>query len=371
MVKTPTLRAVAIAGVLLIASGCNGTPSDDEGSLDPPAASYQPPQYAAQAPGGLLVRRGSKSRSLHDVVSAEWLADGRYLVRIEHREPCPGGAPDACGPRPAFVLDPGSGELTRVGMGLGDDTVELPVATVWGLSWLTGPHQGTLSRLNPDLSRRLPDLKLPPVDGQAEARYFGETVTIGDATFIEFSDVIADHNEEYGYLRVVGDEVEKVLLGQRIADLWVSADGRALLGTQQLHGDPCGGCIVDQQIVEIDPITGEITEEYGVPDGYDEWGVHAIDKVDGRVAVRYGGTAGDRVELWVHDDGTWSLDDAGTDVLTWWQGPDDRLELRPDPAGGRDQARLFWVHGDEETALPGENSPNPMEVPGSLLPPVG
>ena len=33
---------------------------------------------------------------------------------------------------------------------------------------------------------------------------------------------------------------------------WLAADGSALLATKRVRGDPCGGCQVTQELIELD-----------------------------------------------------------------------------------------------------------------------
>lgn len=101
---------------------------------------------------------------------------------------------------------------------------------------------------------------------------------------------------------------------------YLSADGTGLLGPRQSTGDPCSGWVVEQDIVEIDPATGEIGREYAVPDDHDRsWRVGAMDKVH---------------------DGEWTMVEGSEDELTWWQGEETPLpgELGFYPAGGPEGA---------------------------------
>jgi len=71
--------------------------------------------------------------------------------------------------------------------------------------------------------------------------------------------------------------------------------------------------VVEQEVVEIDPDTGTIIGEYGMPAEYVEaWRVEAIDKVDGRAVIRFTDTAWsedpadeDEVEPTTVQRGTW------------------------------------------------------------------
>ena len=152
---------------------------------------------------------------------------------------------------------------------------------------------------------------------------------------------------------------------------------------RQVDGEDCGGCVVPQEVVELDPATGDVVRKYGMPDDYDDsWRVVAVDKVDDRVAVRFSRARADgrapaacRRETWVYD-GSWELIEGSEDVATWWQGPDDRIEARPaEEPEAKDGVQLVWVSGEEETPLPGEliwargRATAYGSVAGRLLPP--
>ena len=195
---------------------------------------------------------------------------------------------------------------------------------------------------------------------------------------------------DYGVARIEDGEVDNVLVNERIVALYLAADGAALLALRQRSGEPCGGCVVDQEVVEIDPETGEVAAEYGMPEEYvEDWRVDAIDKVGDRVAVRFTETAWRENPMdpddvapytvqrgtWVYD-GAWSMVAGSEDELTWWQG-EDRVVARPAPGRSRtsEQQQLFWVHDGAEEPLPGDLQSAPGRryvsgsVAGQLLPP--
>jgi len=356
----------------------------------------RPPQYVAEmwAPGpgspGLLVRAGSDRRKLLLASQAVWLDDGRLLVSTYRRNgPCNfhGSAASQCRELVAAVLDPRSGRLSAI-PGLN------------GLSWSELPgealHRVTVTTAVPtsDVPLEVPvmlsadltsteTIRLPEYDGSnhdmnrnTSRRIF----SIGDWDYVGYSDNDGeDADESYGYLRrrTGTKSWHKVLVNQRLVALWVSSDGRALLGLQQKHGDPCGGCGVRQQIVEIDPVKGTIARTYGVPKPYDKlWRVGQIDKVGGRVLVRY--FSYDHVivnhGVWAYD-GHWSLVRGTERAFAWWQGPKDRIEARPPaklPSDDGYYYELYWVHGDQSTRLPGRVGPADVPgwrgAPGSLIP---
>ena len=196
--------------------------------------------------------------------------------------------------------------------------------------------------------------------------HFGTVATVGSASWVQWGDYNPDGEDVpeggRGLLRIVdGETTEVATFG--IVDLWPSADRAALLALRQVDGEDCGGCVVPQEVVELDPGTGEVVRNYGMPDGYDDsWRVVALDKVDDRVAVRFyepeptdGRPAGAGAGTWSYD-GSWEVVEDNDTVTTWWQAG-GRLEMRDDG--------LVWVSGEDETSLPGD-----LVAPaGQLLPP--
>lgn len=351
--------------------------------VDPVTVTIRPPQYAAEMPHafgttspGQVVRAGGHTRRIPQASQGVWLDDGRYLV-VRGDD--------------ARMLDPRDGSLTPL-RGMGRRSIwELPGEATHRLNVSALPPAGEdapeeqLLSFAPDASsvRQLH----PPLepDGEAGSQDLLRNVSrrvfaIGEWSYVHFSDNDGeDATQEYGYLRQRQgeDSWEKVLLGERLVALWVSRDGRALLGLQQVRGEPCGGCSARQQVVEIDPVAGKIAATYGVPDDYDKsWRVGEIDKVGDRVLVRYvkRSNTPQNLGVWQYD-GDWSLVPGTDGAFTWWQGPDDRIEARTttdDPDVENAPVHLFWVHGERATRLPGMLFAHGIEswrgAPGSLVP---
>ena len=359
-------RAVVWAcAVTLLGTGCGtvrdffGQPEVFDTGIEPLTLELDGPAYTAAVRGGLLVRDGEESVVLRRASTAAWLPDGRVLAGTHRR---------------AQVVDPATGP---VGPTLTTDSI--PERTVTRLGILRGDGADQrLASYDLDLVRLgrtdLPDTDNPDVatDSELARNYYGSAPTVDGVTFVEWHDGSAYYDQgDYGVLRIEGDEQSNVLVNERIVELFVTPDGAALLALRQTSGDPCGGCLVPQEIVEIDPATGEIVGEYGMPEGYDDsWGVEAVDKVGDRVAVRL-----HEIGTWVFD-GSWELLDGSDEVTTWWQG-EDRIEARPAPdePDRKDRLQLVWVSGDEETELPGEliwargHATAYGSVAGRLLPP--
>ncbi|MEJ7831541.1 MAG: hypothetical protein WKF79_01375 [Nocardioides sp.] len=358
-----------------------------DGQVTPSDLGLTAPAYAAATPQGLLVRSGERSQVVASS-AASWLPDGMVLLTPQ-------------GGRQGLVLiDAATGAR---GPEVPID-FEAPSRSVVQVNVLDpSPRAPFVTAYSPDLERRwrfvLPQT---PADNdydpqyEVERNYFGAAPTVGDVTFLQWADSVGDFDDvdtDYGLLRIEGDpaegEVEAVLVNERIVGLYLSADGGALMALRQTRGEPCGGCVVEQDIVEIDPATGRLAGEYGVPDGYGEaWRVSAMDKVGDRVAVRYekrSSRAGaDRPLGTFVYDGEWSKVPGSSTELTWWQGPDDLVVARVDgtEAGNDlDGYDLFWLHDGVEEALRGEleasyTGARPRDsryfvgsVSGQLLPP--
>ena len=264
-----------------------------------------------------------------------------------------------------------------------------PTTSVGQVDLLRSPSGERLSSYDLDLSP-LSTLELPATDDPDAAAdevtrgYYGAVATLGGTTYVQWHDGSAyTEGGDYGVLRIAGDELSNVLVNAGIVSLWLTPDGAALLAVRQVDGQDCGGCLVPQEVVELDPATGDVVGEYGMPDDYEEdWRVQAVDKVGDRVAVRFSRAqprpSNDNdvpTDTWVYD-GSWELIEGSEDVATWWQGPDDRIEARPaEEPEAKDGVQLVWVSGEEETLLPGEliwargRATAYGSVAGRLLPP--
>lgn len=257
--------------------------------------------------------------------------------------------------------------------------------------------RGEPARLQPyDLNLGpLPAIDLPVTDNpeatddnDLERGYYGAAATIGDITLLLWHDGSEFYEDgDYGVARVrhpagAKPRIDNILLNQRLVALHLSADGSALLAVQQDKGEPCGGCVKSQSIVEIDPVSGKLTD-YGHPDGYDkQWRVEALDRVGDRVAVRYaasGGTGGRRslVGTYVYEDGRWSLLEGSDKQTTGWQDG-GRVIARPKvEARNADGYSLAWVKNGQDSEAPIAGTltiSNGLKyvtgsIPGQLLPP--
>jgi len=387
--RGPAARFVAVAmagGVSLVASSCVkvGTGSQVvESGVAPVSLRFDGPTYSAATSGELLLRSGDDRVTLSQASHGQWLPDGTALVDASHRSIT------------LQVLDPT--QESRKG------TVEIPgfdrpgrsVTQINALDRET--HPAVLTAYSFDLKRlwrlRLPETDNPDAtpDNELERNYYGVAPTIDGVTYVMWHDSSEWYEGgDYGVARVEDGDVTNVLLNERIVALYLSADGAALLALRQRRGEPCGGCVVEQEIVEMDPVTGAIAGQYGMPDDYTEdWRVEAIDKVDDRVAVRFTendwGDEADEADMvepvtvqrgtWIYD-GAWSMIEGSDSEITWWQG-EDRVVARPQPSEGRhrDGLALFWIHDDIETPLPGDLARSSGrryvtgEVAGQLMPP--
>ncbi len=364
--------------LLLLTTGCS-TVADffgDEAVLDtgiePVPLAFDGPAYAALRGDILLVRNGTDRQRLPGARALDWLPDGRLLVNVSARR------------ARMQVVDPATGPT-----GAAHRYWTEPSRAVTRVNELDGLDRSRLRTYDLSLEPLdvvdLPESDDPEViENDATRNYFGAVPTIDGVTFVKWHDGSEYYEDgDYGVLRIEGDDLDNVQINADVVGHYLSADGTGLLGLRQSSGDPCGGCVVEQDIVEIDPATGEIGREYGVPDEYDRsWRVGSMDKVGDRVAVRYyeviqrgARFTYEQRGTWVFD-GEWTMVDGSEDELTWWQG-EDRVVARVSEAELRrgDGFDLFWLHDGEETPLPGELASRPAGGPvggavaGQLLPP--
>ncbi len=333
-----------------------------------------PPQLVTVVRGGMLVRSGSDHHVVPAAVGARWLPTGSVLLAIADQEP------DYVS-QVYRLYDSVRGAFTGSTI---KDQMNLPNDPTTDVAFLDGDR---LLRWNHALTERhvvqLPTKATEKGHGGEIVRsYAAQPVTVDGATFLRFSEV-EDEEETlaYGVTRV-GEHgsTSDVLKGDRITRLRVSADGRSLLAVQQHKGEPCGGCVVRQDVVEIDPASGEIVGTYGAPPGYTkEWRITRLDKVGSTVAVRYEGicVTGDlacvpqQFGTWTYRDRTWSKVAGSERTETWWQGRDDRIARRANRNVLREP--LFWVHGGDRVQLEGvlaDEDGNAGSVAGGLLRPA-
>lgn len=360
-----------------------------ESQADPVDLALPAPTYALATEDGLVLRAGDQRRVLQRAVTAEWLPGGTALVYVR------GGV---------RVWDPATNDLgTRKVLGKRDFPVapgdlKRSVSQVDVRVEFAGSDRTDLAAYDLGLARKW-QVTLPGVsdygeglaDGMVRDYQFGHTV---DAiTYLPWSEYQQDGIEtqpHYGLLRVgpAGEVLGEVQVNERIKSMWLAADGSALLATRRTSGDPCGGCQVELELVELDPATGDVVAEYGMPDEYDaNWDVMDVDKVGAGVAIRFNeyvdpvpdsDTASTELlrGTWVLEDDEWSLLEGSEEEITWWQGPDDRVVARvqDQPVTANLDYGIFWVSGDVETRLSGRlDWPGPAyregSIPGQLLPP--
>jgi hypothetical protein len=361
-------------GVMLYVRGDDATDATFDSRAPAVRVVTTPPQLATVVPGGLLVTAGRHHHIVPPAVSARWLPTGKVLLAIERKEP------DYVS-QVYRLYDPVRGVFTGATI---KDQTELPNDPTTDVAFLDGDR---LLHWNHALTERTV-VRLPakPTEkghgGEIIRSYAALPVTVGGATFLRYSEV-EDEEETlaYGVTRVGEDgSTSDVLKGARITRLRVSQDGRSLLAVQQRKGEPCGGCVVRQDVVEIDPASGKIAGTYGAPPGYTkQWRITRLDKVGATVAARYEGicVTGDlacipqQYGTWTFHDGTWSKVAGSERTETWWQGRDDRVVRRADQNVRR--ARLDWLHGDTRTSLDGvlvDQDGNTGSVAGGLLRPA-
>lgn len=356
-------RVAVVVGVLLLAVAIGGYWVRHRGApvyhspVKPVASSYDFPSYAVVRGGRLVVVQGDRTQRVIPGRAALWLPTGHVLVDV------------AAGRKQHnYRLLRADGRL--VGDALSsDEEPSRPGRRIdlWQVHGSRSTVQSYSARRQLLETIRMPGTATKgPAGNPFQRVYRRDAVTVADTTFAIWSDGNdEDTGRHDGVVMVTSQKPKDVLVDKRIVDLRLSADGSSLLAVQQKTGAPCGGCVVSQQIVEINPRTGRLGGHYGVPDGYQKsWRVDRVDKVGDVVAVRYVATNGTPIGTFTFD-GTWSKVKGSDQVEQWWQGPDRRIELRGD--------RLFAVDGDASTPIAGTlhavtGSPT-GSIPGTLIPP--
>lgn len=373
-------RGALLGAVLLVPllAGCSGS----EPVLDPdlPAVEVRAvpgPSYAEQVLLGrqhLLVHAPGHTTRVDRGWEAVWRPDGSVVV---------------LGSRWARVLDPATGEWRSGRVRIGEYGITPEALTTLGGR---GRGEGRVVVNDAALasSRKvvIPEsaAESDQIDGpDAEFQLHGRPYTLGGVTFVEWgvnseSDTVTDH----GLFRVEGERITQALRNEPLVRLWPSIDGSALLAIMQDNGEDedCGGCQVEQKVVELDPDTGEIAADYGTPPGYTrDWRISSLDKVGRVLAVQYvvrEGESGGRYQTWTYD-GSWHRQTASGDTRTrfqaggtlTWAGdtgePNQPYDLIWHPSSGpaeviRDRATPCPTDDTDWTACP------TVSLPGSLLP---
>lgn len=357
-------RPVAVAAVAAVLVGALGVRAsvDDEPAVlvsrtRPLDVTAPVPTYAMATRDGLVVRFGEAELLLRGVDESRWLPSGD-LVAFRNR-----------GARSLELIDAATGEVLRRVRGVRGDLPGRSASRVNLLERYDQPSQvyAYTAELEPLGPERLPMTDDPAArtDPDIRRNYYGVAATVGDATFVLWHDGSESYEDgDHGVARIRDGQVDELLLNERLVALFLSVDGASVLALRQDRGEPCGGCVVSQSVVEVDPVDGEL-HGYGHPDEYEkDWRVDAIDKVGDRVAVRYvragdGSVPRERnlVGTYVYADRKWSLLPGSDVVTTWWQDG-GRVLARPvrEPRWTGDGFRLSWVAdgSDVEKPIDGE-----------------
>lgn len=385
-------------------------PTDFRSDVEPVDLGLTAPTLATAVKGGLLLRSGDTQRVVPRATGAEWLPGGRALVRFDtpetHVQVWDPATDSLSGDVP--FLEPNRSVSAIARLGRSKPPRGLPAdEPVYDEPFWDEPYRLTTYDLD---GRELWHTDLPLTDNPAATkgnelqRSYLSAHVIDGATFLAWHDGSEWYDSgDYGLLRVGpgGKGFSNTFVGDGLKSVWLSADGSALLATRRPHGRPCGGCQVKLELIEIDPATGEIAADYGMPDAYTKhWDVLAVDKVGDRVAISFTEAVFHDEETdvqqvlrstWVHDDSGWSKAPDSDEELSWWQGPDDRIVGVPLPPE-RDKYGVrfdyFWEHDGQRTPLTGgtETTWSVLEhygggesermhygsnasIPGQLLPP--
>ncbi len=398
-----------IVALSLTAVACGAVPGSGSDPVVPSAMEPIPvrtppgPAYTSQAitgnrPSTSVVVAGSTT-DLRPVSDADWLPDGRLLVQRRSYERS-GRDIGVTGTR-ALLVDPATGTVVRAVPGgfLAD----------WGVTpeAITARTDDRLVVYAPDLTERrvvrvdASSVESDQVEGPDHPfSIFHAAYTLDGVTWVQWGvNSEDDTRTDHGVLRIEDGRVTEVLRNQPVVSLVPSHDGAALLVLMQDNGEDedCGGCVVEQRVVELDPTTGDVAADYGVPDGYDRsWRVEALDKIGEQVVVRFAlGEAETRTDpgvtrqTWVYDGDWRHLDELDGTRTTWQDGGRlvwTQLETRRDEGEGA-AYRLEWIPDDGPSevlvdgadgcrrnrgamAVPRGAALCPLvDAPGSLLPP--
>lgn len=377
--------------LLLLSAGC-AEPSFDSVLPARPGPAVTGPAYVvrplAYGPKPWQVVIAGREASLGSwIIDTTWMPNGHLLIE------------EVKGPgRPAVlrVVDPQTGTVIADRRGEGLTGVTGEAITV------LHPRRNVVRVFGPDMSvKRVINVSADVVDtdqlnesGSAALFSLHHTpFTLEGVTWVQWgieseNDTLTDH----GLLRIENGTVQEALRNQPLVSLWPASDGSALLALMQDNGEDesCGGCVVAQKIVELDPKTGAVAVDYGTPDGYsDQWRVERMDKIGERLVVRYqlreNQAASDPRpfrQTWIYDGGWEEFADV-RDGRTTWQAGGRLTWTQDDPMrdeGEGPRYTLVWTpaSGELRTLIPpsdpcprryGSNACTMIEAPGSMLPP--
>ena len=328
------------------------------------------------------VRAGEAVHEVAGLIEAQWLVNGDLIIatippgkRRPTMQVVDPATMEPRGPRRPYIDE---WRVTPEGITVVDRTGRDTRITVYSLDLAT----------DREIRVTAADVETDQIGPNAEFAISGQARTLGGATWVQWyvnteDDTLTDHS----LLRVEGGEVREVQRNTAIARVYASTDGAALLLLRQDKGDEdCGGCVVEQNIAELDPRTGEIAGEYGMPEGYTRsWRVLALDKIGDRVVVNFQGRLG-ALSTWQYD-GEWAQVPNTDGVLARWQSApadgDSRLVIRPRP-DNQEGSLYYWPYalvwesdGESEEfvseadscwRVDGFKRCGELIVPGSLLP---
>lgn len=372
-----TLPALAL---LVLLAGCGGPTSYDSPLPTSPVADPPGPAYVAErlvATGSAyVVSAGGRDLITDATAPARWLTDGRVLV---------------------------DGRLLDATTGRPLSSTRLPEAAVEvSADAITLVRDRRIEVRDLDLAvREVVEVPDDAVDsdqiGPDSPLAIHDAHTLDGVTWTQWSiDSENDELTDHGLLRIEGDEIVEAQRGEPVVRLETARDGGALLAVMQDDGsdEDCGGCVVDQTIVELDPDTGETAIDYGTPPGYTaDWRIGALDKVGDRLVVQYdigegpdgeGDASRPEFATWVHQDGGWTELREVRGTITRWQDGGRLVWRQTDAtrdAGEGAAYDLTWHPGAGEPVELGDTGAlacgsvedvpfcPPVSLPGSLLPP--
>ena len=323
---------------------------------------------------------GGVSRDLGSLEDARWLPDGRVLVRSSGTQ--------------LQIIDPVTGDVEARARAVGQWGVTPEAITV------RHDRRNRIVVYSSNLTKpQVIEIKDSAIETdqlvkfEAELSIHHAAYTLAGVTWVQWGvNSENDTKTDHGVLRIEDGEPTEVLRDEPVVSLIPSRDGAALLVLMQDNGasENCGGCVVEQTLVELDPATGEIAAEYGMPDGYERfWRVEAVDKVGSEMVVRFAigeaeeaGDPGVTRQTWTYD-GDWTRRTELDETRTWWQGEGrlqwTQLDTRRDE-GEHAAMELTWLPDKgAPVEFYGESHPCALsdgvercpliQAPGSVLPP--
>lgn len=242
----------------------------------------------------------------------------------------------------------------------------------------------TLHKLS---ERRLPDSK----DQKKRVREYDTPVKVGNVILVPyFESAIDGEIDKYadtapnGVVRIDGEAMTQIDGNAHLNQLYLSADAKSVLGLatkkrQLPSAEYSNG--PGSRVVELDPVTGQVTKDWGFPKAYDNdapWFVERMDKVGDMVAIQIATDCAyvdkpDRCPprtTWTSKGGgNWTELTAQRGTMTYWQSPDTRVEWSEPTDRHQHEGPVTAVTKGKRSVLR-KTGGGERVASGGLLPPV-